>query len=111
MTAKNKEGTLYKTFTIEGESFEIKYGYETSKEKSRGWQPTPIYPDFTETPRFTSKGYPFVTVYQGACEYYEAKNEEINENWCANCTWMERNEKYVGVCRCERRREERKTDF
>ncbi len=104
MTKGIDNDTLYKVVNIEGVSFEIRYGYESSKEIDKGWEPTPIYPDFLKNPRYTPKGYPFITVYQAICDHYEPKEDVSGEDWCNDCLWMEQHETYIGICRCKDRK-------
>lgn len=106
MTKQIKEGDVHKVFTINNVTFEIRYGYHSPEEKKRGWEPTPIYPDFTETKQYTLEGYPFASVYQDICEHYKPKKNAPTEEWCENCLHFEKGETYIGVCRCERRRRE-----
>ena len=91
-------------FTIDNTTFEIRFGYESPIEKERGWEPTPIYPDFTKEPKYDSEEYPFVTVYQGVCPHYKPRERVFGEEWCADCEWMEKHEAYIGICRCKERR-------
>ena len=107
MTEKNREGDIYKVFTIDHTTFEIRFDYQSPIEKSRGWEPTPIYPDFAKEPQYDSDGYPFVTAYQGVCPYYKPGEQASGEEWCADCEWMEKHETYIGLCRCKERRRER----
>ena len=104
MTEKIREGDVYKVFTIDNTTFEIRFGYESPIEKERGWEPTPIYPDFTKEPKYDSEEYPFVTVYQSVCPHYKPRDRVSGEEWCADCEWMEKNEAYIGICRCKERR-------
>ena len=102
MTAP-KEGTLHKRFEIAGVTFEIYYGFSTGEERRRNWDPSPIYPDFSEHPQYTKEGEPFAVVYGVPCEFYAPFNDSENE-WCENCKYFEKHEQYIGVCKCEERR-------
>lgn len=99
-----KEGTLYKTFEIEGVSFEIYYGYEAESDRMRGWEPTPLYPNFTERPQYTENGIPFALAYAEVCKHYDPIEKNSEEDWCANCAYFEQREECVGLCRCNERR-------
>ncbi len=100
-----KEGTFYKSFEIEGVKFEICYGYEFDGERERGWEPSPIYPDFTERPRYTPLGQPFASVYQEVCKHYEPIEKETDDDWCANCKLFDKREEFIGLCKCPHNRE------
>ena len=99
---KIRDGDLYKRIEIEGVKFEIRYGYVSEGERERGWEPHPIYPDFTKEPRHTKDGEPFVTAFQDVCEHYKptAKGEE----WCHNCEWLDKRDTHIGICKCPKRR-------
>ena len=104
MTEKIREGDVYKVITIDNTTFEILYGYESPEEKIRGWEPTPIFPDFEKVPQYNSEGYPFVTVYQGICPHYRPREKVSGEEWCADCAWLEKHETYIGLCKCKERK-------
>ncbi len=110
MTEKIKEGDVHKVFTIDSVTFEIRYGYNSPEERKRGWEPTPIYPDFIEKQQYNAEGFPFVTVYQEICEHYKPKEGATGEEWCTDCEWMEKRETYIGICRCGKRKRENNTD-
>ena len=99
-----KEGALYKTFEIEGVTFEIYYGYESESERLRGWEPSPMYPDFAERPQYTGEGIPFTLAYADICEHYDPIEKSSEEEWCANCSFFDKKEECVGLCRCNERR-------
>ncbi len=103
MTEKIREGDVYKVFSVGGVTFKICYGYHSPEEKKREWEPTPIYPDFTETKQYTLEGYPFASVYQDICEHYKPKKNAQAEEWCENCQHFEKGETYIGICRCKKR--------
>ncbi len=106
MSESIREGDVHKIFSIDNVTFEIRYGYHSPEERKRGWEPIPIYPDFTETRQYTSKGYPFALVYQDVCEHYRPKTSARAEEWCENCLHFEKCEAYIGICRCEKRHRE-----
>ena len=70
---KIRDGDVYKTITLHGRTFELKYGYYEEYERSSS-DPIPIYPDFKKEPQFTDSGAPFVTAMQDACEYYKGNS-------------------------------------
>ncbi len=104
MSERIRDGDLYKIVTIDNISFEIRNGYESADAKANGWDPTPIYPDFLQSPQYTPDGYPFVTVYQEVCVHYKQKETVSCEDWCADCQWLEQHETYIGICKCPLRR-------
>lgn len=99
-----REGDLHKTVVIGDAIFEIRYGYTSEEERSR-WDPVPIYPDFARTPEYTKEGYPFVTAYQDNCLHYTPKPSATNEKWCSDCEHFEKCEEYIGICRCEKKKQ------
>ncbi len=107
---KIRDGDLYSTFEIEGVTFAIYYGYPTESERLHGWEPSPIYPDFTVAPQYAPGGQPFATVYQDACEYYRPLLNKTDDHWCYNCEMFVKREKYIGICTCEKRRIVRRND-
>ena len=100
---KIREGDLHKIVTIADKSFEIRYGYSCEGERAR-WEPSPIYPDFIASPEYTADGYPFATAYQDICEHYNPKPSASGENWCNDCTLFDKQEEYIGICKCQKRR-------
>ncbi len=107
---KIRDGDLYQTLEIEGVTFEIYYGYSSDGERSLGWEPSPIYPDFTATPQYTKRGLPFVTAYQDACKHYKPIKNKSDDHWCYNCEMFDKRDKHIGICQCAHRREQRKSD-
>ena len=97
-----KDGTLYKTLEIENVRFDIYYGYESQTERQRGWEPTPQYPDFDRSPQYTKEGFPFSLAYGGPCEHY-APIERDTDEWCAGCSFFERRDEIIGICKCRMR--------
>ncbi len=107
---KIRAGDLYDLFDIEGVKFEIYYGYPTESERLHGWEPSPIYPDFTATPQYTFDGQPFAMVYQDACEHYKPIQNRSDNHWCCNCEMFDKREKHIGICQCKYRRKRRKNN-
>ncbi len=99
-----KDGDLYKTVEIGGVTFRIYYGYSTQGEKENGWEPRPLYPEFLESPQYTKNGEPFATVFQDVCEHFQPK--ENKRRWCEDCLLFEKCEKYIGICKCDKRKRE-----
>ncbi len=98
-----KEGSLYKSITLEGHTFHIYYGYYSDAERAR-WDPTPLYPDFIREPQRTDDGRPFARADQDVCDCYHPKSTVSGENWCNDCQHFHLGEELIGVCRCDRRR-------
>ena len=98
--SKIKDGDLHKTFEIDGVRFDIYYGYDTEAEKLRGWEPTPLYPDFDKSPQYTDDGIPFTLAYGGPCDHFNRSDKNSEDDWCANCTMFERREEFIGLCKC-----------
>ncbi len=95
---KSTEGALYKIIELHGVKFEIKYGYYNEEEKKR-WDPTPIFPDFTESPVYTPDGFPFITASQDTCLHYSPKENASGENWCYDCIHFSAGEEIIGTCK------------
>ncbi len=92
-----KEGDLYKTVTVFGKSFELRYGYYEEFER-RYNEPMPIYPDFLRTPVYTDDGAPFVTQMQDACTHY--RGSAVKDRDCAGCRHYLHGEEFLGICAC-----------
>lgn len=97
---KAKDGDLYKTVTLHGVSFELRYGYYEEFERESG-EPIPIYPDFGNSPVYTPDGRPFVTQMQELCEHGES---HFAEGCCADCRYYCDGEELIGVCDCPENR-------
>ena len=104
---KHKEGELFKVITAHGVSFEIYYGYyEEIDRQNPNREPMEMYPDFIEDPQYTTAGEPFVTAMQKPCKHF--KGAQDDDNTCYQCSYYEKCEELLGVCRCDARR--RKND-
>ncbi len=97
-----REGLLYRSFLIEGVRFDIHYGYYSEAERNL-WPPTPVFPDFTVTPMYTSCGMPFVTAEQDVCEHFSPKPLVSGEDWCDDCVHFKFGEEIIGICQCKAR--------
>ena len=97
---KVKKGDLYKTVEIEGVTFDIYYGYDSETDELRGWEPTPIYPDFEARPQYTKDGTLFTLAYREPCEHYDKSDGESDDAWCADCTQFDQREEFIGLCKC-----------
>jgi len=95
---KKNEGDLYRTITLHGHIFEIRYGYYEEYERARG-EPIPILPDFKRCPLYTGEGFPFVTQMQELCEH---GNSRFKEGCCVDCRFYSHGEDLIGICTNEK---------
>ena len=95
------EGDLYKTVTVFGHTFELRYGYYSDTD--RHTEPVVIYPDFTKEPLYTENNEPFVTVLQDACECFKIKGrgKRTEDSTCSECIYFTQGEEWFGVCKCQ----------
>ena len=102
------EGDVYRTVSLHGKTFELKYGYyEEYERESRFGEPIPIYPDFLAAPEYTDEGRPFVTQMQSLCEYGESS---YTDGVCADCLHFEQGEDLIGICLCDGRRQKLRSE-
>ncbi len=103
-TNLNREGDLYEIIEFCGKRYEIRYGYYADLERDR-MDPVPIYPLFYESPEYSPEGYPIATRIQIPCDEYQLRDENINNEECADCKYFECGENgKFGLCKCENRR-------
>ncbi len=95
-----KEGELYKTLWVQGRRFDIRYGYYSQAERER-WDPVPVFPDFLAAPCYTADGWPFVTMVQDICPWFEENERPYGEEWCRDCIHFLPGEEQIGICHCE----------
>ncbi len=95
-----KEGTLYRSITVCGKTFDIYYGYYSESERGR-WGPIPIFPDFKTTPHYTDDGMPYVRADQDICTCFLPKPKISGEGWCNDCKHFTAREELIGVCECK----------
>ena len=101
MDGTAKEGDLYKSVTVFGRTFELRYGYyEEYERQSKYNEPTPIYPNFITCPLYTEDGIPFVTEMQEACEWYQGNPDYTI---CYKCRHFVKGEELFGLCTCRAR--------
>ena len=91
-----QEGDLYKTVTVFGETFELRYGYYDDMDRSG--KPDVIYPDFRAEPRTAADGSPFVTMMQDACPCFRGKRRRSADSTCAECQHFLPGEEWFGLC-------------
>ena len=96
-----RDGDLYKTVTVHGKTFELRYGfYEEYEKSSRYPEPIPIYPKFRKEPLYTDEGEPFVTMMQDACPYYKGEKKRTADSTCDECKHFKHGEDWFGICIC-----------
>ena len=101
---KRKSGELYKIIKAHGKTFEIYYGYYEEVDRLNPLvEPMEMYPNFLEEPVYTDDGTPFATSIQPPCEHFKGEPDE--DNTCYQCSYYEKCEELLGVCRCKARRE------
>lgn len=100
-----REGDLYKTFTVDTYTFEIRYGYYAENERNRV-EPLPIFPDFVNNPVCTASGVPITTRLQIPCVHYQSSCPERPDGWCGDCVHYESYKDEFGLCRCRERKRE-----
>ncbi len=100
---KAKEGSLYKSLKVADRTFDIYYGYYSESERLI-WEPTPIFPDFTQNFTYTVDGKPYARADQDVCEHYSPKPQVSGENWCNDCEHFVLGEEIIGICQCNKRR-------
>lgn len=100
---KIRDGDLFKVVTVFGKRFELRYGYYEEYERRHG-TPIPIYPNFKETPEYTSDGRPFVTQMQEQCKYGSSNFEE---GLCVDCPYYRHGDDLIGICMCNKNKKEK----
>lgn len=98
MTHPN-EGDLYRIYTVDTHTFEIRYGYYAENERGRV-EPLPIFPDFVEAPVYTETGVPVTTLLQIPCRHYQSSRSGRPDGWCGDCIHYESVQGEFGLCRC-----------
>lgn len=93
-----KEGEIYKTISIGGKEFVIRYGYYEDYERESG-EPVPIYPDFLSSPCLTDDGRSFVTQMQSLCE---RGTSSFDDGLCVDCKYFIYGDDMIGICGCEK---------
>ena len=106
-----REGDLYKSVTVFGRTFDLRYGYyEECDRVNPLCRPIPIYPDFLAMPLYTAQGVPFATEIQDACEHFKGKGKRDENSVCGECAHYTRGEDWIGLCECEARSAERSAE-
>lgn len=97
-----REGGIYKTLTVGGREFVIRYGYYSADDRMLE-DPMPILPDFSVNPEYSVCGKPFVTRIQDACEYYSTLEGTYGDGWCADCKYYRDAKEEIALCENEKR--------
>lgn len=98
-TSTPTEGELFKKILLEGETFEIRYGfYEERDRYTQFSEPMPVYPDFIRFPRHTQDGVPFVTAIQDICAHYIGEKDP--NSVCGDCAAYRHGDELIGTCAC-----------
>ena len=98
-----KEGDLYRIYTVDDCTFEIRYGFYEEKERYLV-EPLPIFPDMVTAPVYTSDGVPVTAYVQAPCSYYNPCMPQQPEEWCGDCLHYDGGQKKMGRCLCPQRR-------
>ncbi len=82
---------IKRTFNLDGDFLEVAFHYDELSGKYLG-----DYPDFSENPRYTPNGRPWIDVTIDDCPY--ATNREYHD--CSTCDYMKRENKtdVIGIC-------------
>lgn len=99
------EGDLYRVYTVDNLSFEIRYGYHAENERGR-IEPLPIFPDMVAAPVYTSRGIPVTAYVQAPCTHYIPRQHTHPEEWCGDCLHYGGYREKMGHCLCPERRKE-----
>lgn len=100
-----QEGDLYKIYTVDDHSFEIRYGYHEENERGRV-EPLPIFPDLVAVPVYTRSGLPVTAYVQAPCKHYAPHHLSYAEEWCGDCSHYDGGRAKMGRCLCPERRRE-----
>lgn len=103
-TTLPKEGEVYRTYTVDQHTFEIRYGYHEENERGRV-EPLPIFPDFEINPVYTQNGEPITAYVQYPCKHYSPRDPKEPEEWCGDCTYYDGGRIEMGRCLCPQRKQ------
>ena len=93
------EGDVYEVLSVDGGSFEIRYGYYEDFERDLS-APVPIYPDLEKTLIYGVSNKRIVTFMQEPCSYYEPRIEDA-ETYCGCCKYYPSNKQMINACECK----------
>ncbi len=94
-----REGDLYKIITIDGHTFELRFGYYADFERKHG-DPVVIYPDLNEERHYTNDGMLIVTAVQDPCKHYEVPEHKARDECCVDCIHYSQPGDDIGICKC-----------
>lgn len=98
------EDIKVRTFRLDGDICEVTYYYDSSLNRYFG-----DYPDFSEQPRYTVNGRPWMTAMQDGCMHGEERSGEKNGSPdCGSCRYFlsEQSGDLIGICINEKNRRE-----
>ena len=93
-----REGDIYEVLSVDGRTFEIRYGYYEDFERD-GSAPIPIYPDLEKSPIYGESNKYIVTFMQNPCVHYEPRVENA-EPYCGCCKYYPNNRQMINACQC-----------
>lgn len=106
---REEERQPHKVYKSGGRSFPVYLEYDGQTGESY-----PAYPDFEEHPEYTGAGRPFATSAQESCPHGKPTAPgEPPPGDCGSCGWFYREEMPydpIGICMCDARRREPKSD-
>ena len=94
-----REGDIYEVLSVDGGTFEIRYGYYEDFERD-GSEPIPIYPDLEKSPVYGVSSKLIVTFMQNPCVHYEPRVEDA-EAYCGCCRHYPNNKQMINACKCK----------
>ncbi len=103
-TALPREGDLYRIYTVDDLTFEIRYGYYADNERGRV-DPLPIFPDMVASPIYTGDGIPVTAYIQAPCTHYRPCQSAEPEDWCGDCLYYDGGFQKMGRCLCPKRQQ------
>lgn len=102
-TTSPQEGDLFRIYTVDGLSFQIRYGYHAENERGRV-EPLPIFPDLLSEPVYTRCGIPVTSYIQAPCIHYTPRHPDHPEEWCGDCIHYDAGQEKMGRCLCPERK-------
>ncbi len=97
-----REGDLYKIVVVEGQSFEIRYGYNADYERENDGEPVPILPDLEKEPHYAQSGKRIVTFVQSPCSHFKMRCGDNDNDCCGDCSYYEDSKEMIAICEWEK---------
>ena len=97
------EGELFCELVVDGQHFEIRYGYYEDYERDSG-DPIPIYPDLYTKPVWGESGCRIVSAIQQSCDSFTPKCDGCEmEDDCGFCKYYKEKTAgdMIGICQSE----------